>query len=77
MKADFIQLRGPWREEFTGWIRDLHEHGIRVIYSSSPYTDEEVRRALAGGAEFPLTNTIASTLTYAEEWGIQPVSAVW
>ena len=77
MKADFIQLRGPWRDEFTGWIHDLHEHGIRVIYSSSPYTDEEVRLALAGGAEFPLTNTIASTLIQAEKWGIQPVRAVW
>jgi glycerophosphoryl diester phosphodiesterase len=77
MKADFIQLRGPWRDEFSGWIRDLHEHGIRVIYTSSPYTDEEVRLALAGGVEFPLTNTISSTIIHAEDWDIKPVTAEW
>jgi glycerophosphoryl diester phosphodiesterase len=68
-KTDFIQLRGPFRDEIVVYTRKLHEQGIRVIYTCNPFSDEEVRKALEGGIDFPITNTIASTISVFRDSG--------
>ncbi len=71
-KADFIQLRKPFRPELAEDVEKLRQHGIRVNFYGTD-SPQELRELFAMGVQFPLVNELASSMRAAVKLGIQPV----
>ena len=71
-KADFIQLRKPFRPDLAEDVEKLRQHGIWVNFYGTD-SAQELRELFALGVQFPLVNELASSMRAAAELGIQPV----
>lgn len=71
-KADFIQLRKPYRPDLAEDVKNLRQHGIQVNFFGTD-SAEKLRELFAMGVQFPLVNELASSMQAAMEFGIQPV----
>ena len=71
-KADFIQLRKPFRPDLAEDVEKLRLHGIRVNFYGTD-SAQELQELFAMGVQFPLVNELASSMRAAAELGIQPV----
>jgi len=76
-KSDFIQLlKKSEYTDFAADVKRLRENGIRVNYY---YADsaEEIKKLFDEGVNFPLTNDIQKSMTYARPFGIEPVKPLF
>lgn len=69
MGADFIQLRGPVYQGFSGYTRILKENGIRINYFGTDDPDE-LKALFEYGVDFPLVDDIVRTIHILSESGI-------
>jgi len=72
MKANFIQLLKPISPEFPEYTRKLTENGVRINYFGTD-SPEELYELFNTGVQFPLVNSIVSTMQAVKKMGIYPV----
>jgi glycerophosphoryl diester phosphodiesterase len=76
MNADFIQLLGAITPELAEYAKILKKNGIRINYYGTDSPDE-IKMLFDFGIDFPLVNDIVTSISVANEVGIEPVRPVF